>query len=161
MNFDFSDEQQMLRDEVRKYLVRESPTSVARRLLEHGGTHDDAVWRGLSGLGATALMLPEDVGGAGLGALELCIVAEEVGRQLAPVPLASTSYLALQALLLGASPEQQRRWLPLVVRGAIGAWSRKRHASASAGSGSSGSARAPVCFESFSPEAPIATGTCR
>ena len=122
MNFDFSDEQQMLRDEVRKYLVRESPTSVARRLLEHGGTHDDAVWRGLSGLGATALMLPEDVGGAGLGALELCIVAEEVGRQLAPVPLASTSYLALQALLLGASPEQQRRWLPLVVRGAIGAF---------------------------------------
>ena len=122
MNFDFSDEQQMLRDEVRKYMVKESPTKVAREVLERGGTHGDAVWRGLSELGVTALMLPEDCGGAGLGALEMCIVAEEVGRQLSPVPLASTLYLAAQALLLGASPPQQRRWLLPVARGAIGAF---------------------------------------
>ena len=56
MNFDFSDEQQMLRDEVRKYMVKESPTKVAREVLERGGTHGDAVWRGLSELGVTALM---------------------------------------------------------------------------------------------------------
>ncbi len=122
MNFDFSGEQQMLRDQVRKYLVNESPTSVAREVLERSGTHGAAVWRGLSDLGATALMLPDDCGGNGLGALELCIVAEEVGRQLSPVPLASTLYLAVQAMLLGASPEQQRRWLPPVARGAIGAF---------------------------------------
>ncbi len=122
MNFDFSDEQQMLRDGVRKYLAKESPTSVARRLLDEGGTHSQAVWRGLSELGATALMLPPDCGGAGLGALELCIVAEEVGRQLSPVPLASTLYLAAQAMLLGASREQQQRWLAPVARGAIGAF---------------------------------------
>ena len=107
----------MLRDEVRKYMVKESPTKVAREVLERGGTHGDAVWRGLSELGVTALMLPEDCGGAGLGALEMCIVAEEVGRQLSPVPLASTLYLAAQALLLGASPPQQRRWLLPVARG--------------------------------------------
>lgn len=122
MNFDFSDEQNMLRDEVRKYLVNESPLKVARQVLEGRGTHGAEVWRGLVEFGATALMLPEDCGGSGLGALELCVVAEEVGRQLSPVPLASTLYLAAQALLLGASPRQRRRWLEPVAGGAIGAF---------------------------------------
>ncbi|HVN42759.1 MAG TPA: acyl-CoA dehydrogenase [Steroidobacteraceae bacterium] len=122
MNFDFSDEQNMLRDEVRKYLANESPLKVARDVLEGGGTHSAAVWQGLVDLGVTALMLPEACGGSGLGALELCVVAEEAGRQLAPVPLASTLYLATQVLLLGASAEQQRRWLAPVAHGAVGAF---------------------------------------
>ncbi|MBK6348852.1 MAG: acyl-CoA dehydrogenase [Proteobacteria bacterium] len=122
MNFDFSDEQNQLRDEVRKYLVNESPLDAAREVMVGGGTHAASVWRGLVELGATSLMLPEDCGGAGLGALELCVVAEEVGRQLGAVPLASTLYLAAQALLLGASVERRRRWLVPVAGGAIGAF---------------------------------------
>jgi len=122
MNFDFSDEQQMLRDEVRKYLVHESPLKAARAVLEQGGTHDARVWQGLAGLGVTALMLPEAAGGIGLGALELCVVAEELGRQLSPVPLASTLYLAAQAVLLGGTPEQQLQWLAPVAEGAVGAF---------------------------------------
>ena len=122
MNFDFSDEQHMLRDEVRKFLVKESPLKVARDVLEQGLTHSGPVWRGLAGLGATALMLPDDCGGAGLGAMELCVVAEELGRQLSPVPLASTLYLAAQAVLLGGTAAQQQRWLSPVAEGAIGAF---------------------------------------
>ena len=122
MNFDFSDEQHMLRDEVRRFLVKESPLKVAREVLERGLTHSEPVWRGLAGLGATALMLPEDCGGAGLGAMELCVVAEEIGRQLSPVPLASTLYLAAQAVLLGGTAAQQQRWLSPVAEGAIGAF---------------------------------------
>ena len=122
MNFDFSDEQHMLRDEVRKFLVKESPLKVARDVLEQGLTHSRPVWRGLAGLGATALMLPDDCGGAGLGAMELCVVAEELGRQLSPVPLASTLYLAAQAVLLGGTAAQQQRWLSPVAEGAIGAF---------------------------------------
>ena len=117
MNFDFSDEQNVLRAELRRFLVKESPLAEARRVIDNGTSHNQAVWQGLAGLGATALMLPEDCGGIGLGALELCVLAEEVGRQLSPVPLASTLYLAAQALLLGASPAQQQRWLPRVARG--------------------------------------------
>ena len=101
----------MLRDGVRKFLVKESPLKVARDVLEQGLTHSGPVWRGLAGLGATALMLPDDCGGAGLGAMELCVVAEELGRQLSPVPLASTLYLAAQAVLLGGTAAQQQRWL--------------------------------------------------
>jgi alkylation response protein AidB-like acyl-CoA dehydrogenase len=67
----------------------------------------------------TTLMLPEPCGGIGLGALELCVVAEEVGRQLGALPLASTLYLAAQAVLLGASGAQQQRWLPRVAEGTI------------------------------------------
>lgn len=119
MNFDFSDDQKLLRDEVRKFLVKESPLTEARQVIEQGLTHSATVWRGLADMGVTALMLPERCGGHGMGALELCVVAEELGRQLAPVPLASTLYLAVQALLLGAGEAQQQRWLPRVADGAV------------------------------------------
>ena len=119
MNFDFSDDQNMLRDEVRKFLVKESPVAVARRVIDEGTTHAEAAWQGLGSLGVTTLMLPESCGGIGLGAMELCVVAEEVGRQLGALPLASTLYLATQAVLLGASEAQQQRWLPRVAEGTV------------------------------------------
>jgi acyl-CoA dehydrogenase len=117
MNFDFSADQGLLRDELRKFFVNEVPLARSRVLMEQGGTHDAAAWQGLAGLGATALMLPEACGGAGLGALELCVLAEEAGRQLAPLPLASTMYLAAQALLLAANETQQGRWLARIGHG--------------------------------------------
>ena len=117
MNFDFSADQGLLRDELRKFFVHEVPLARSRTLMEQGGSHDAAAWVGLAGLGATALMLPEACGGAGLGALELCVLAEEAGRQMAPLPLASTMYLATQALLLGADESQQTRWLARIGHG--------------------------------------------
>lgn len=117
MNFDFSDDQNLLRDELRKFLRKESPLAEVRRCIEQRISHHAGVWQGLASLGATALMLPDDCGGIGLGALEMCVLAEEVGRQLSPVPLASTCYLAAQAVLLGASPAQRQRWLPRVAAG--------------------------------------------
>ena len=119
MNFDFSDDQHLLREQVRKFLAKASPVSAARQVIEGGGTHAQAAWQGLGQLGVTALMLPEHCGGIGLGALELCVVAEEIGRQLGALPLASTLYLAGQALLLGASDAQQQRWLARIARGEV------------------------------------------
>ena len=120
MNFDFSDDQNALREQLRKFLAKESPLALSRELMEQQGTHAAEVWRGLAGLGATALMLPESCGGIGLGAMEACVLAEEVGRQLSPVPLASTLYLATQAVLLAVDDKQQQRWLEPVAGGAIG-----------------------------------------
>lgn len=122
MNFEFTEDQDVLRTEVRKFLVNEAPLTLARATMEDGGERAKAVWAGLAGLGVTTLMLPPSCGGHGLGALELCVVAEEVGRQLAPVPLASTLYLAAQAFLLGASQAQQERWLPRIARGDAATW---------------------------------------
>jgi alkylation response protein AidB-like acyl-CoA dehydrogenase len=121
MNFDFSDDQNTLRDAVRKMLVNESPLTLSRTLMDQPGTDAGAVWQKLVEMGVTTLMLPEHCGGIGLGAMELCVVAEEVGRQLSPVPLASTLYLATQVVLLGGAPAQQSHWLPRVASGDIAA----------------------------------------
>ena len=121
MNFDFSEDQNSLRDAVRKFLVNESPLSLVRQAMEQQSTHAPAVWQGLVDMGVTTLMLPQACGGIGLGAMELCVVAEELGRQLSPVPMASTLYLATQVMLLGAGPEQQLSWLPRVANGEIAA----------------------------------------
>ncbi|WP_432470230.1 acyl-CoA dehydrogenase family protein [Amphritea sp. HPY] len=119
MNFDFTDDQKMLRDTVRKFLQNESPLTVAREVLEQKQTHSEKVWNGLQEMGVTSLMLPESCGGFGLGALDLCVVAEELGRQLTPTPLSSTLYLAAQALLLGADETQQQQWLTRIAEGSI------------------------------------------
>ena len=122
MNFDFSDDQHAWRNEMRKFLSRESPLTQARALLEGEGCYAQGVWSGMAQLGVTGLMLPEDCGGIGLGAMEMCVVAEEVGRQLSPVPLASTMYLATQALLLSTQERsaQRQKWLLPVSGGSIG-----------------------------------------
>ncbi|MEG0140691.1 MAG: acyl-CoA dehydrogenase [Comamonas sp.] len=122
MNFDFSDDQNTLRTEIRKFLTKESPLTQARALLEGEGSYAQGVWSGMAQLGVTSLMLPEDCGGIGLGAMEMCVVAEEVGRQLSPVPLASTMYLAVQAFLLSTQEQspQRQKWLQPVSGGSIG-----------------------------------------
>ena len=57
----------------------------------------------------------------GAGHLELCVIAEEMGRALAPVPFSSTVYLAAEAMLLAGSDAQKQKWLPPIARGqAIG-----------------------------------------
>jgi len=119
MNFDFSDDQKALREELRRMLQRESPPAKAREAIDQGLMHQSELWRHLVDVGATGLMLPEQAGGAGLGAMELCVAAEELGRQLAAVPYASTLYLATQAMLLGGSEAQQTRWLSRVAAGEI------------------------------------------
>ena len=119
MNLDFTDEQNELRDAVRKFLVNESPVAMARENIDAKKPYSEAVWKGLADMGVTALMLPESCGGHGMGALELCVVAEEIGRQNACVPLISSLYLATQAMLLGSSEAQQQVWLSRVATGTI------------------------------------------
>ncbi len=68
-----------------------------------------------------AVAIPEAFGGAGAGHLELCVIAEEMGRALAPVPFSSTVYLAAEAILLAGSDAQKQKWLPKIASGeAIG-----------------------------------------
>ncbi|HEU0197988.1 MAG TPA: acyl-CoA dehydrogenase family protein, partial [Nevskiaceae bacterium] len=116
MNFEFSDELLGLQREVRKMLERESPTALVRAMADGGG--DPApVWNHLVDMGVTGMTLPETCGGNGLGAEALCLVAEEVGRQLSPVPLVSTMYLAAQVLLLGATSGQQQKAVKGIAEG--------------------------------------------
>jgi hypothetical protein len=72
-------------------------------------------------MGFLGVAIPEAFGGAGAGHLELCVIAEEMGRALAPVPFSSTVYLAAEALLLAGTDAQKQKWLPAIAQGeAIG-----------------------------------------
>ena len=121
MNFDFSDEQKQLRDEARKYLAEKCPPKAVRTVLDGKQSYDRELWKGLAEMGFLGVAIPEKFGGAGAGHLELCVIAEEMGRALAPVPFSSTVYLAAEAILLAGSEAQQQKWLPLIASGdAIG-----------------------------------------
>jgi alkylation response protein AidB-like acyl-CoA dehydrogenase len=121
MNFDFSDEQKQLRDEARKFLSQQCPPKAVRTVLDGKAPYDKALWKGLAEMGFLGVAIPEAYGGTGAGHLELCVIAEEMGRALAPVPFSSTVYLAAEALLLAGSEAQKRKWLPLIAKGeAIG-----------------------------------------
>ena len=92
-----------------------------RTVLEGKQPYDRELWKGLADMGFLGVAIPEAYGGAGAGHLELCVLAEEMGRALAPVPFSSTVYLAAEALLLAGSDAQRQKWLPLVASGeAIG-----------------------------------------
>ena len=78
---------------------------------------DRVVWQQIADLGWTATVVPEEYGGLGLGYLELCVIAEEMGRALAPVPFSSSVFLATEALLLAGSPDQKRSYLPALASG--------------------------------------------
>lgn len=121
MNFQFSDEAEALRDQARKFLTERADKPKARAVMESGASHDGPLWAEIVALGWPALRIPEAHGGLGLSILDLCVLAEEVGRALAPVPFTSSVLLATEALLIAGTPEQQAKWLPKLADGsAIG-----------------------------------------
>jgi alkylation response protein AidB-like acyl-CoA dehydrogenase len=121
MNFDFSDDQKLLKEQVRKFLADKCPAKVVRRVLDGNETHAEDVWKGLVDLGVPALGIPEEYGGMGLSPLEVCVAAEEIGRAAAPVPFDTSVVLATEALKLAGSDAQKKKWLPELASGkAIG-----------------------------------------
>ena len=121
MNFDFSDEQKQMRDEARKFLAEQCPPKAVREVLDGKAPYDKSLWKGLAEMGFLGVAIPEQFGGAGAGHLELCVIAEEMGRALAPVPFSSSVYLAAEAILIAGSDAQKQKWLPKIASGeAIG-----------------------------------------
>jgi len=119
MNFDFSDEQKELRLMARKFLKNQCDLSVARRVLEGDEPYAQDVWSGVVEQGWTAAALPEAYGGFGYGYLELCVIAEELGRAVAPIPFSSSVYLAAEAILAAGSEEQKAEYLPKLGAGEL------------------------------------------
>ena len=121
MNFEFSDEQNLLREQATGFLQDNCPPSAVRAVLEGDSAYDAQLWGKIAELGWTATVIPEAYGGLGLTYLELCVIAEELGRAVAPVPFSSSVYLATEALLLAGTEAQKQTWLPRLAAGeAIG-----------------------------------------
>jgi alkylation response protein AidB-like acyl-CoA dehydrogenase len=116
MNFGFTEEQELLRKTARDFLAEHASSKRVREVMEGPETHDAALWKRLAELGWTGLALPEEHGGAGLSMVELCIVLEELGRSLAPVPFLPTVIAGAAILELG-SDAQRASWLPGIAAG--------------------------------------------
>lgn len=112
MNFALSDEQVLLREAARGALSRVPTVAAARDALEQPGTLPD-LWPTAIEAGWPGLLISEDHGGAGLGAFDALLVAEECGRVLASVPLLGA--LPASALLDAAGDES----LPAVASGEL------------------------------------------
>lgn len=103
MNFDLTDEQEMVRDTFARFLDEHSSPTRVRAALPSG--FDPALWQGLAELGAFALRVPEEAGGLGLGLFDAAILMEEVGRTLASGPVAETLVAARLLAQLGGAED--------------------------------------------------------
>ena len=119
MNLEFSEEQLFIRDQARNFLSQECTAATVRGVLDSETPFDKELWQKIVDLGWTAMAIPEKHGGLGLGYLELCVIAEELGRALAPVPFSSSVYLATEALCSWGSEAQQQHFLPQLAAGEL------------------------------------------
>jgi len=83
MNLDFSDDQKFLQSEARKFFDKEQACRRGRAVMDAGSDLDQDLWNQIVSMGWTGIRIPEQYEGLGLGHLELCVIAEELGRSLA------------------------------------------------------------------------------
>lgn len=120
MNFDYTDEQKALKDQARRFLDDVSALTVARRVLDNPANgYDQQLWGRISEQGWCGAAIPEAYGGLEFGYVELCALAEELGRAVSPVPFASSIYQFAEALLYVGSETQKEQLLPLVASGEL------------------------------------------
>ncbi len=121
MDLTLDDDQRLLAESARQLFERTYPTTEARKAEERPERFSADLWTQAGELGWPGIALPEAVGGAGYGVLELAVLAEELGRAAVTLPLL-TSYAATLPLLWAGRPPAQERWLgPLTAGDAVGA----------------------------------------
>ena len=117
MNLEFSEDQKFIQKNAREYLTEHATLDVCRRVLESDEPYAQDLWKGVAEMGWLGTAVPEEYGGTGLGHLELVLIAQELGRALAPIPFSSSVYLATEALMQFGSEEQKKQWLPALCSG--------------------------------------------
>ncbi|MDY6828416.1 MAG: acyl-CoA dehydrogenase family protein [Pseudomonadota bacterium] len=119
MEFGLSDEQKMLQESVKRFVEAQVPLDRVREIAETRTGFDTQIWNGLVELGVTAVLVPEEQGGAGLGGFEAALVQECLGWGVVPAPFAATAMMAPVAIREAASPEQQSDWLARIATGDV------------------------------------------
>ena len=114
MDFDLSPEQSAIQGGTRAFLSVRSDLRAVRGHAENG-TYDPDLWTAIVAQGWTGIAVPEEEGGAGLGHVEMALVAEEFGYACVPSPFFSNTAAIL--MLAAGSAEQRRRWLPGLLAG--------------------------------------------
>jgi len=119
MDIGFTEEQELLRDTARKFLDSECATKFVREMMATDAAVTDQFWRQLADNGWLGITYPEEVGGSGLGLVDLVVLMEEIGRAVMPGPYPATVLLGGGAIAAAGSAEQRREWLPRIAAGEV------------------------------------------
>jgi alkylation response protein AidB-like acyl-CoA dehydrogenase len=119
MNFNLTEEQEMLRKAARDFFNKELPKSLVKEMAKDTRGYTPELWNKMAGLGWMGLIIPEKYGGSGVSFLDLTVLLEEMGRACLPGPFFSTAVLGVLALLEAGSEEQKQRLLPKVASGKL------------------------------------------
>jgi alkylation response protein AidB-like acyl-CoA dehydrogenase len=120
MYFALTDEQRALQATVRDFLADRFPLAAVRDLYDDDDANGDPadLWKAVGAQGWTAVLVPEEHDGLGLGLLDAAVLARCWGEGCVPGPLLPT-LIAAEAIRLGGSPEQQAELLPRVAAGEL------------------------------------------
>jgi alkylation response protein AidB-like acyl-CoA dehydrogenase len=119
MPMNLTEEQVLLKEVAREFILEKAPTSLRRRLHDQESVIDCSleVWEEMAALGWPGVIIPEAYGGLDFGFKGLGVLMEESGRTLAASPLLSTIVLGASAILLGGSEWQRQEFLPRISSG--------------------------------------------
>jgi alkylation response protein AidB-like acyl-CoA dehydrogenase len=125
MNFEFSDDQRAIKRTAHDFLAARFKPETVRELAASERGFTDEQWNEVASLGWPGVIVPDDDGGLGLGAVDLVVIQEEMGYALAPSPLLSSISAAL-VLVAAGTDDQRARWLPGLssgeIRGTVAVW---------------------------------------
>lgn len=119
MDFDFSPEQLLLRDQARDFLTNECPPARVRQWMEDEVGYSEALWRQMADLGWLGIAIPEAYGGLGLGMVEQALLLEQMGRVVFPGPYFSSVVLAATAIQAGGTEKQKADYLGPIANGGL------------------------------------------
>ena len=118
MDFSLTDDQKMMQESLSRTLAEASSLERVRKFAGDPTDEGADVWVALTDFGLPGIVIPEEYGGLGLTLLDAALMAEALGRAVAPVPFLG-AVLAPLALRLGGTSEQQSKWLPRLASGEV------------------------------------------
>ena len=119
MNFNLSEEQEMLKKMARDFLSEKCPKTLVKEMEDDEKGYSPELWREMAELGWTGLVFPEEYGGGGMSFLDLSVLLEEMGRACLPGPFLSTVMLGGLPILDTGSGEQKQEYLPKIASGEV------------------------------------------
>lgn len=119
MNFLFDEDQDMLRDTVKKLLGDKATLEAAHKHMDSGVDYDKELWQLMAENGYQGIAIPEEFGGAGMSYLDLAVIAEELGYHYAHTPFSSSIFGAAEALVVAGSEKQKNDYLPRLASGEL------------------------------------------
>jgi alkylation response protein AidB-like acyl-CoA dehydrogenase len=119
MDFELTEEQKIIRESAREFLINECPKELVRELDESDEGYSPELWKKMAELGWMGLVIPEEYGGSGASFIDLMVLLEEMGYNICPGPFLSTVILGSLPILEAGSEQQKRAFLPRIAQGEL------------------------------------------